>query len=57
MLRAVTYDTVMSDFDIGDCFLNFVLHETMQKLSGIDLTKFFGDGEVLWELWVRAAVG
>jgi len=51
MLRAVTYDTVMSDFDIGDCFLNLVLHDTMQKLCGIDWTKFFGDGEVLWKLW------
>jgi len=33
MLRAITYNTVMSDFDIGDCFLNFVLHETTQALA------------------------
>jgi len=43
MLRAVTYDTVTSAFDIGDCFLNLVLHDTMQKLCGIDLTKVFGE--------------
>ena len=57
MLRAVTYDTVMSDFDIGDCFLNFVLHETMQELCGIDLSEYFGNGGLLWERWVRAAMG
>ncbi|CAJ1944736.1 unnamed protein product, partial [Cylindrotheca closterium] len=51
MLRAVTYDTVMSDFDIGDCFLNFVLHETLQSLCGVDLTKYFGEGDILWERW------
>ena len=42
-MRAVTYDTVTIAFDIGDCFLNLVLHDTMQKLCGIDLTKFFGE--------------
>jgi len=57
MLRTVTYDTVMIDFDIGDCFLNFVLHETMQALCGIDLTHLFGECEVLWERWGRAAMG
>ena len=57
MLRAVDFGTFMSDFDIGDCFLNFILHETMQSLCGIDLTKFFGNGKVLWERWVRAAMG
>jgi hypothetical protein len=57
MLRAVTYDTVMSDFDIGDCFLNFVMHETLQALCGVDLTLYFGEGQLLWERWVRAAMG
>ena len=58
MLRAVTFNTAMSDFDLGDCFLNFVLHVTMQALCGIDLSKFCGsDGDVLWERWVRAAMG
>ncbi|CAJ1966197.1 unnamed protein product [Cylindrotheca closterium] len=57
MLRAVTYDTVMSDFDIGDCFLNFVLQETLQSLCRVDLTKYFGEGDILWERWVQAAMG
>jgi len=38
-------------------FLNFVLRETMQSLCGIDLTKIFGKGKVLWERWVRRAMG
>lgn len=59
MLRAITFGTVMSDFDLGECFLNFVLHETIQALCGIDLTLFCGakDGTILWERWVRAAMG
>lgn len=57
MLRAIDYGTVMSDFDVGEMFLNFILHETMQSLCGIDLTKYFGEGQVLWERWVRSAMG
>jgi hypothetical protein len=47
----------MSDFDIGECFLNFVLDESLQSLAGLNLTSFFGKGKVLWERWVRAAFG
>eukprot|EP00980_Cylindrotheca_fusiformis_P026387 scaffold16048_cov85-Cylindrotheca_fusiformis.AAC.1 len=62
MLRAVDSQTFMADFDIGECFLNFVLHESMQALCGIDLTHFFGEKvtgqrKVLWERWARAAMG
>ncbi len=41
--------------DIGEMFLNFVLHESMQALCGVDLTQFFGEKDehgkpvVLWE--------
>jgi hypothetical protein len=47
----------MSDMDIGEMFLNFVLHESMQALCGVDLTNYFGEGEMLWERWTRAAMG
>jgi hypothetical protein len=55
----------MGDMDIGEMFLNFVLHESMQALCGVDLTEFFGDQKsgsdgkpkLLWERWVRAAMG
>jgi hypothetical protein len=63
MLRAVDKSTFMG-MDIGEMFLNFVLHESMQALcGGVDLTKFFGakNGSdkklLLWEKWVRAAMG
>jgi hypothetical protein len=36
---------------------NFVLHEYMHALCGIDLTKYFWDGETLWERWARAVIG
>eukprot|EP00980_Cylindrotheca_fusiformis_P026854 scaffold17689_cov87-Cylindrotheca_fusiformis.AAC.1 len=61
MLRAVDSKTFMADFDIGECFLNFVLHESMQALCGIDLSHFFGANsggrKILWERWARAAMG
>ena len=62
-LRAVESGTFMGDMDVGDMFLNFVLHESMQALCGIDLTNFFGETgsngkpKQLWERWVRAAMG
>ena len=37
-LRAVEAGTFMGDMDVGEMFLNFVLHESMQALCGIDLT-------------------
>jgi hypothetical protein len=43
MLRAVDENSFMGDMDIGEMFLNFVLHESMQGLCGVDLTKFFGE--------------
>jgi hypothetical protein len=57
LLRAVQPGTYMSDMDIGEMFLNFVLHESMQALCGVDLTNLLGEGKVLWERWTRAAMG
>ena len=64
-LRAVEPGTFMGDMDVGEMFLNFVLHESMQALCGVDLTEFFGEAgtepnskpKLLWERWVRAAMG
>jgi hypothetical protein len=62
-LRAVDSNTWMSDMDIGEMFLNFILHESMQALCGVDLTQFFGENDesgrptILWERWTRAAMG
>jgi hypothetical protein len=48
-LRAVDSNTYMSDMDIGEMFLNFVLHESMQALCGVDLTQYFGEKRTSWE--------
>jgi hypothetical protein len=63
-LRAVEAGTHIGDMDVGEMFLNFVLHESMQALCGVDLTEFFGEisevngnPKLLWEHWVRAAMG
>jgi hypothetical protein len=57
-LQGVDEHMFMSDVDVGDCFLNFILHQELQELAGVDLTHYFGeDGKVLWEAWKRAAMG
>jgi hypothetical protein len=52
----------MADNDVGEMFLNFVSHESVQALCGVDLTKYFPDKVpegtlVLWERWTRCAMG
>jgi hypothetical protein len=57
-LRLVGEDTCMADVDVGDCFLNFILHKELQELDGVDLSHYFGEeGKTLWEAWKRAAMG
>jgi hypothetical protein len=49
-LRAVDEGTYMADADVGECFLNFILHADLRELAGVDLTHYFGeDGSTLWE--------
>jgi hypothetical protein len=31
----------MADVDIGEMFLNFILHRNLQSLARVDLTHFF----------------
>jgi hypothetical protein len=50
----------MADVDIGEMFLNFILHRELQTLAGVDLTHFFpkdDKGSKVWETWTRAAMG
>jgi hypothetical protein len=42
-LRALDAGYQMADVDIGEMFLNFVLHESMQSLCGVDLSDLFTD--------------
>jgi hypothetical protein len=41
--------------------LNFVLHETLRELAGVDVTHYREDsakkGDVCWEQWNRCAMG
>jgi hypothetical protein len=68
MLRSVVPGTYMSDNDVGEMFLNFVLHSSIQERCGVDLTKFFPEEvdsedniqrerKVRWERWTRCAMG
>jgi hypothetical protein len=59
-LRSVDEDTYMADVDVGDCFLNFILHKDLQELAGVDLTHYFEEGDEgrkVWEAWKQAAMG
>jgi hypothetical protein len=65
-LRAVDEDTYMADVDIGEMFLNFILHRELRTLAGVDLTHYFptdatdtedGRAQKVWETWQRAAMG
>jgi hypothetical protein len=71
-LRAVEEGTYMSDLDVGECFLNFMLHPSLRPYAGVDFTRFFPAAESetikddngkslasakVWETWFRAAMG
>jgi hypothetical protein len=40
-LRAMEKGTFMGDLDVGECFLNFMLHPTLRPYAGVDFTLFF----------------
>jgi hypothetical protein len=40
LLRAVHPGTWMADTDLGEMFLNFVLHESLRELAGVDVTHY-----------------
>ena len=67
-LRAVVEGTHMCDVDIGEMFLNFMLHPTLRVLCGVDLTHYEVDLASLevpvdpteikkWVSWNRIAMG
>jgi hypothetical protein len=61
LLRAVHPHTWMADTDIGEMFLNFVLHRTLRELAGVDVTHYREASEnptgVCWERWTQCAMG
>jgi hypothetical protein len=58
-LRAVESGTFMADVDIGEMFLNCMLHVGVRRFTGVDVSHYFPgeDGERVWETWVWAAIG
>jgi hypothetical protein len=61
LLRSVHPDTWMADTDLGEMFLNFVLHESLRELAGVDVTHYQEKSErkpgLCWERWSRCAMG
>jgi hypothetical protein len=57
-LRAVEEGTFMADLDIGEMFLNFILHEELRELCGVDIRLYAEDENLskLWGGWERAAM-
>jgi hypothetical protein len=53
----------MGDLDVGECFLNFILHPTLRPYAGVDFTLFFPTAgsmgpkgaSTAWETWLRAS--
>jgi hypothetical protein len=62
LLRMVTFETWMSDLDVGEMFLNFILHASLRPHCGVDLTHFFPEearqnlGRLI-EVWTRPGLG
>jgi hypothetical protein len=44
LLDAVEPGTFMGDNDVGEMFLNFIMHSDLRELCGIDLTDFMPEG-------------
>jgi len=59
MTDRLTGDSWMSDHDIGEMFLNFPMHESIQPFSGIDIRPYcFPDSSRTHiERWVRCMMG
>jgi hypothetical protein len=57
-LRAADENMFMADMDIGEMFLNFILHKDLRALAGMDLSHYFKEEKdgLLWETWQRAAM-
>ena len=44
-LRSMEEETFMADVDVSECFLNFILHESLVPLAGLDITEYLGEVE------------
>jgi hypothetical protein len=55
----INANTWMSDINLGEFFLMFLLDDTVQPLAGIDLTPYFPleSGKRNWKRWARCLMG
>ena len=58
-LRAMMTGYFMVDADVGECFLNFHLHSSLQPYVGVDLTHYLPlkHTKYNWVRWNRAGMG
>jgi len=61
LVRGIDEYSWLGDIDIGEMFLNFVLHEDLQPYAGVDLRPYWLEecpkNQTLWERWVRCLMG
>jgi hypothetical protein len=52
-LRLVEAGTYFADIDVGEMFLNFMLHEPVRIFAGVDFAAYLplAHGGVVWERW------
>jgi hypothetical protein len=63
--RTLGYGYYMVDIDLGEMFLNFPLHEALQKFSGVDLSHYASSlkepllemTKKFWVHWIRCWMG
>ena len=56
MLMTVNVSSWFGDHDLGEMFLNYCLNSSIQKYSGVDLTKVLGSDKVDWRVWLRTSL-
>jgi len=59
-LRTVNPDYFMADIDIGEMFLNFIMHDSLRSWCGVDFTQYFPEhtkDKVNWKRWARNCMG
>ena len=65
-LRAMEPGYFMVDADVGECFLNFILHKSLRPYVGVDLTPYIStnieegsssSAKQHWVCWHRAGMG
>jgi hypothetical protein len=61
LVKGMDDQSWLGDIDIGEMFLNPMLHPTLQPYAGVDLRPNFSksrsQGHTLWERWVRCLMG